>query len=263
MSINGQGQSIATIDKERCLASAFAIGMKIANGLWGGRSFKYWHFDANAGSGWNETVDVPGSPIVFHRIADIYLNNMQREAFFCDINAAAISDVLGRLGSWNRSSFVFQRDNKDVLEVFAERLRQSGEKKQYMIGSIIVDPNGYWYRSKDGKGPPIDGLLEFVKEFPRIDIILNLNTRWRRLALGHDWYQNDVPPRDVLSMLRKKFWLIKRTQYGGDEFMLAVGRNFETGDHKEVGFHKLDSEQGRFWMTMFEGGRQGGLSLDA
>jgi hypothetical protein len=58
MSIGRQGQSVITLDKERGLASALSIGTRIANGVGkrdGGR-FPYWHFDANAGSGWNEEV---------------------------------------------------------------------------------------------------------------------------------------------------------------------------------------------------------------
>lgn len=259
---NGQGQSIATIDKERCLASALSIGMKISNAAFGGRGFKYWHLDANAGSGWNEAVNVEGSPVVFHRMADAYLTKMDREAFFCDIDVEAINGLLVRLGDWNRSSYIFQRDNEQVLEVFAERLRTSGENPAYVIGSILVDPNGYWYRSEEGNGPPTKALIEFTRQFPRIDIILNLNTRWRRLALGHEWYCNDVSPREVLACLNKRHWLIRRTQYSGNEYMLAVGRNLETGDHQAIGFHKLNSEQGKFWMLMFEGGRQSDLDLD-
>lgn len=250
-----QGQSSTTIDKERRIASALSIGMKIVDReAW--NKFTYFHFDANSGCGWNDVVGVDGSPVVFHKMADIFLANMKREAFFCDIDRPAIEKLLNCLGTWNGSSYLFHKDNEEILEVFAERLRTCGENPLYIVGSIIVDPNGYWYRSK-GKGPPIKGLLEFVKEFPRVDIILNLNTRWRRLALAHEWYSNDIPPREVLTSLRKKHWLISRAQYGGDEFMLAVGRNFKTGSHRAVGFHELESEEGRCWMNMFDGKRQG------
>lgn len=258
MGVN-QGQSRATIDKERCIASAFAISMKIVNGKFGHSPFTYFHLDTNAGSGFNEDVKVDGSPIVFHRMADLYMPDMRREAFFCDINADAMRSLHSRLSeNWNRCSYLFQRDNEEVLDVFAERIRNSGERANYVLGSVIVDPNGYWYRSNSGVGPPTKALIEFTRRYPRIDIILNLNTRWRRLAAGHDWY-DDVPPRQVLALLNKKHWLIRRTHYGGNEYMLAVGRNIPTGDHRAIGFHHLDSEQGRFWMTMFEGDRQGEL----
>jgi hypothetical protein len=257
-----QGQSRATIDKERCIASAFAISMKIVNGKFGHSPFTFFHLDTNAGSGFNKDVNVEGSPIVFHRMADLYLPDMKREAFFCDVDEAAMRGLHSRLtDDWNKRSYLFQRDNEEVVQMFDERIRLSRERPEHVLGSVIVDPNGYWYRSKDGIGPPTKALIEFTRRYPKIDIILNLNTRWHRLADGHDWYDG-IPPRQVLASLNKKHWLIKRTQYGGNEYLLAVGRNILTGDHRAVGFHHLDSEQGSTWMTIIEGRRQGDLLND-
>ena len=77
-----QGQSAITIDKERRIGAALSISMRIAEKKFGGGNFRYWHFDANAGSGWNETVNVPGSPIVFWRNAETILKGMRPRPFF-------------------------------------------------------------------------------------------------------------------------------------------------------------------------------------
>lgn len=255
-----QGQSSATLDKERHLASALSISMRILSGKFAGRGYRYWHFDANAGCGWNDEVDVIGSPIVFHRVADQYLIGMDREAFFCDLNSNAIKQLELRLQNESRESqrsFLFPYDNEEVLEVFAEYIRKSGERKEYATGSVIVDPNGYWYRDKNGQGAPIKALTEFTKEFPRIDVILNLNTRAYKLQRSHE--HNVMRPADVLASLNKSDWLVKRTHTGHNEYLLAVGRNFPTGSHLQ--FCKLSSDGGRHIMTMIEGDRQGKLPL--
>lgn len=252
----GQGQSFeATIDKERCLGSALTIGTKIAS-KFNNSGFNYWHFDANAGCGHNRTCDVPGSPIVFHVTADACLNGMPRRAFFCDCDQVQLEELSRRLTpTWKSSSYLLPGDNEESLEVFAECILTSGERPQYAIGSVIVDPNGYWYRNGSGKGPPISALLRFAAKFPRIDIILNLNTRTYRLqrSQGH----LVLPPREVLTLLQKTNWLVRRTHRGGNEWLLAVGRNVVTGDHRGLGFHKLESDAGRNIMTVIEGGRQG------
>lgn len=255
-----QGQSIVTIDKERCLASALTIGMKIADAKLGQWNYPYWHFDANAGSGWNEEVGVDGSPVVFHLIADALLRGLKRRAFFCDHNGNAMNRLYVRLAKWSDTSCCFPSDNEKALAVFAECIRQTENKPDLAIGSVIVDPNGYWYRNANGEGAPVKSLTRFAAEFSRIDIILNLNTRIFKMQRANG--QDVLGPRDVLASLRKKHWLVRRTQAGGDQFLLAVGRNIETGDHQRLGFHQLDSDAGRHIMTLAEGKRQGKLFDD-
>jgi hypothetical protein len=256
--MGGQGQGFeATIDKERCLGAALTIGTKIAS-KFSGSGFSYWHFDANAGCGHNRTCEVPGSPVVFHTVADACLNGMQRRAFFCDHNQVMLDELATRLPlNWKSSSYLLPGDNEDGLEVFSECIQNSGERSSYAIGSVIVDPNGYWYRNGTGEGPPVVGLLRFAAKFPRVDIILNLNVGayWRQRGAG----QHVLPPRDVLASLNKANWLVRYTAHGQNRWLLAVGRNIETGDHRKLGFHKLDSIEGHAVMLKAERGRQGDL----
>jgi hypothetical protein len=250
------GQSLATIDKQRCLASALAISMRVANSKFKG--FTYFHCDANAGSGWNEQVSVDGSPIVFHKLADQYLPDMRRQAFFCDINEDYIKRLNRRLteNRWCDHSHLFAQDNEEVLPVFAQCIRNSGEKPHYAVGSIIVDPNGYFYRNQKGLGAPVASLQEFTSVFKRIDLVLNLNisSYWR--MQGQAWPKPLMAPSEVLRSLNKQYWLVRRTNYGGWEWMLAVGRNVETGAHTRLGFHDIRSDEGRELMARFDGQRQ-------
>ena len=124
-----QGQSTDnTIDKERCFGSALAITAKIANAIairhaaQYGRHNIYWHLDTNSGCGYNNEADVDGSPVVFHKIADRYLPDMRREAFFCDLKQEYLRDLSHRLelGGWAPTSRLLPGDNEKAVEVFRE-----------------------------------------------------------------------------------------------------------------------------------------------
>jgi hypothetical protein len=239
----GQGQSANTIDKERRIAAAISVSMRIANTVFGGKGYRFWHFDANAGCGWNHAVDVPGSPLVFWDAAKTCLTRMQPAAFFCDRDLVAMDQLHARFGQMPEAagSILLPGDNEDGLAAFGASIRRS-EKPHFAIGSVIVDPNGFYYRSAQGIGAPVRALPWFVQEFPRIDIILNLclRTFYLQRGAGHDV----MPPIEVLSSLRKKHWLVSKAG-GQSRHLLVVGRNMPTGDHKSLGFHHWDSETGR------------------
>lgn len=238
-----QGQSIATIDKERRIAAAMSVSMRIANARFGGKGYRFWCFDANAGSGWNHEVGVPGSPAVFWHVAQICLTRMQPAPFFCDRDLVAMEQLRARLGHLPEAagSILLPGDNEDGLAAFAEAIRRS-ETPRFAVGAVIIDPNGYFYRNAKGIGAPVKTLMWFVQEFPRIDIILNLCLRTFHLqrGVGHDV----MPPVDVLASLNKQHWLVARAG-GQSRHLLAIGRNMATGDHKALGLYDVDSEMGR------------------
>jgi hypothetical protein len=257
VTVDDHGQSRATIDKERRIGALLATNMRIIGRRFGGSRFRYFHFDANAGSGWNDLIDVPGSPRVFWDLADQYLQNMPFRAFFAEIIKSRTMALLQAIPpAYKHCSFVFPSDNEEVLQVFAECIRRY-ERPDKAMGSILIDPNGWFYRNAKGEGPPLAGLRDFANEFPRIDIALNINSRTYQLqhASGH----NVQSPEDVLQSLNKNHWLVSEATYGHSRFLLAVGRNFNTGSHRGLGMHALDSAEGRYIMNRAEGGRQGGL----
>jgi len=254
-----QGQSLATIDKERRIGAALSVSMRIASRALGGKGYTFWHFDANAGSGWNEKINTPGSPLVFWQVADVCLSGFKPAAFFCDLDVDAMRRLQSRLRSIPGSasaSYLLPGDNQEGLEVFAECIRRS-EKTKYAMGSVVIDPNGYYYRNPKGIGAPIYALQWFCREFPRIDIVLNLNIRTYQLqaSQGH----NVLPPREVLYGLNRKHWLVAQAHVSTGRFLLAVGRNFETGDHKNLQLYRHDSAEGEYILNMADGKRQGVL----
>jgi hypothetical protein len=254
---NTQGQSCATIDKQRRISSALAVSMRIADG-WASkkkRRFTYWHFDANCGSGHNDDFDVPGSPIVFHAMADKHLKWMDRKAFFCDIHEGRIAELKDRLYD-NELHFLrstlLPGDNETALDFFRKSICTYERNPQFAMGTMLFDPNGYWYRGQDKNGPPIDGVHSFVRDFPRIDIVLNLNTRQYKLQGAHPWSSGTPSPRELLASL-KQYWLVGLTQKSGNQFLLAVGRNMETNGHPGVKLFDIRSEEGQEIMAKVEG----------
>lgn len=252
-----QGQSLATIDKERRIGAALSVGMRIASAKFADRGFRYWHWDGNCGSGKNAAFNTPGSPVVFWQVSEICLRGLRPAAFFCDIDRDAMRQLHATLkqnSDWAARSYLLPGDNQDALEVFAECIRKH-ENPRFAVGSVLVDPNGYYYRNAQGIGAPIHALQWFCREFPRIDIILNLNVRAYQLQAksGH----RVLPPRDVLISLNKSHWLVSRNAKNkGDRFLLAIGRNTPTKEMRTLQLYDQHSELGKFILNWAEGKNQ-------
>lgn len=234
-----QGQSISTIDKERRIGAALSVGMRIANARFGGKRYPFWFLDANCGTGHNAEVNVRGSPLVFWDVSRMCLPLMLPVAHFCDHNADAISQLKRRFAHMADASdaTVWHCDNGIALRAFANRIQQQ-ENPQFAIGSVLFDPNGYFWHTQ----VPVGELEWFTTQFPRIDIILNLNIRTYHLQRGAG--HAVLPPAEVLASLHRSNWLVARAG-GQNRHLLAVGRNIPTGDHKALGFYKAESEIGQ------------------
>jgi hypothetical protein len=261
MKTNTQGQSCATIDKQRRISSALVVSMQLAEAA--GQKYlmakkgknrpdraTYWHFDANAGCGWNDEFDVPGSPLVFHCMADKYLRSLNRDAIFCDIDRDRIKELRERLSeqkSYEYTSMCLNIDNETALGVFRDKILNSGENPKYAVGTIIIDPNGYWHRSENNVGPPVEGLQDFAVKFPRIDIIINISTRICRMMMGHKRnghpaFQDVQWPREILISL-KRHWIIGWSPTG-NQFLIGVGRSMPVREHARLGLYDMDGPEG-------------------
>jgi len=270
-----QGQSVKTLDKERKIGAAESIGMTIVNGMarhhaWR-RSKPYFHLDLNAGSGWNDIAGCPGSPFVFLELAQQKITHLPLYAWFCDINPDTVGKLerlLVRHGHLPQLGVsLICDDNRSVIQRFAEQIRRR-ERPEYALGSLLCDPNAWFHRNAKGEGVPVQEILEFAAEFPRIDIILNVNYRIYHCHRGagikmpNSAHARMLTPEQIRTALGREHWLVSRQHHGpGDSFWLAIGRNCKTGDYTKLGLHHWESEHGRMIMQIVEGFRQGELEV--
>lgn len=259
-----QGQSLVTIDKIRGIGSALSIGMRTAAARFAWAP--YHHADTNAGSGMNEEVSalvgepVPGSPVVAVRTAEA-VGLPKFRGMFCEMDKDRAKTLATQHLGGRRDCTVFCGDNAEFVGVFAESIRRSGDKSQYAVGSIVVDPNGWFTRNKNNSGVPVRQLLAFAQEFPRVDVVLNLNVRTYQMMRQHPSFDPMSAP-EIMAALGKAHWLLSAPKsVGGDKFIIMIGRNFATGDHRRLGLFRADSEEGRAALQAVEPKRQGALSL--
>src|SRR5215471_9769005 len=99
----GQGQSLSTLDKERQFGAMFDMQFQIV--LRKCPRSIYRHIDLNAGSGWNDAFDVPGTPSVFVQLADEILGEKWQALFF-ERNPLLMAQLKERLGAHPRCVFV-------------------------------------------------------------------------------------------------------------------------------------------------------------
>ena len=178
--------------------------------------------------------------------------------FFCDINKETIGKLSKRLEGDSEaaaSSVLLNGDNNDAIDVFAEMVRRN-ETAKMAVGCVLIDPNGYFYPTQ----VPAAKLDAFCGEFERIDLIMNLNLRTFNMqrAQGHAV----MAPSLLLRSLRKKHWLVAQANVGQARFLLVVGRNFQTGDHKALGLHDLTSDIGQQIINRADGQRQYGMEYE-
>lgn len=235
-----QGQSDATKHKNRGFASAFAINLTICRkgkSEWH-RTRPYFHFDLNAGSGWNHEVNQPrgvmGSPLAFLAAAES-ANKPEFVAHFVeqdDARGKALAKRPKILG--DRRCFVHIGDNADFVPAIPAIVRRNGEKTEYARGSILIDPNG-------PTGAPWDEVAAVSMICPRLDLFINWSgTAMKRLPDGHE---KRLEVDDLPTLFHKEAWLV-RIPHGPWQWSLLLGRNYRTGDHKAAGFMHWDSAEG-------------------
>ena len=141
-SFQGQGQSdLATEAKVRGLSYALAINLRIYAQKFAATKFRYWHFDLNAGSGFNDQVGCIGSPLTF--LAQAAQIGVERYfAGFCDIDADRVKALLSRPEVSNdERAFVFHGDNAALVGAIPSIIADRGERVEYALGTVVSDDN--------------------------------------------------------------------------------------------------------------------------
>jgi three-Cys-motif partner protein len=228
-----QGQSRDTEWKERGILSAIAINFQIATAKlpWA----PYFHFDLHAGCGWNHEFGVMGSPLAFWNVAETS-GHARPIGHFVELDAGRAAELRARPEiKGRRDCFVHHEDNADFCSLIPDIIRAAGDKPQYAIGSILIDPNG-------PIAVPYDAIAEVLRQCPRLDVIYNFpGTGTKRLPDGH---RQKITINDIPALFSKEHWLIRK-QVGPWQWSLMIGRNLKTRDYPSLGFYHWESDRGQ------------------
>ncbi len=249
-----QGQGNGTLYKEQGYADIFRMSLRISKAP-SVAQWPYRHLDLNSGSGWNEEAHCEGSPIVFLREAVEVFRPGPINAYFCDINGESIGHLEGACHEFIRqldSCTVTAKatDNGTFLDEVAASIREEERRPDLAIGTCVCDPNGF-------KGFPLESLVRFAHDFPRIDIVLNINCNLFRSVEGCKT-STKLPPKSVeafrrwptvpemIDALGRVCWMIRNPQrVSGHAFTQLIGRTLGTGKRAFGGFFSLDSPEGQ------------------
>lgn len=244
-----QGQSGYTRFKEERFAPTLAQSLLISKAIPVAR-YPYYHVDLNCGGGFNESVQVAGSPLNFlsaverHQRTNFY-------AFFVDHDPDCIRKLIAlpEVEAHSQRVFTFPYDNSEVLSVVAEFVAKQERNPHFAMGSILIDPNGYH------KGVPWDALRTFCQAHPRFDLFLNLNTRTFRLERAHieagatGWTAKRLQPiSGFAEWFNRPHWMwTTECQIAGSSWIQLVGRTIRTQSigYSHLGFYDSQSERGR------------------
>ena len=248
-----QGQSKVTPDKLRGLAATLTINLQIFQRSFAEKHWaRYFHFDLNAGCGMNEKAGCVGSPLAFLSAAE-GAGCRRFSAWFVDLDKGACQQLAERPSVGKevaaRRVAIYQGDNAAFTRRIPDLIEARGENPAMAFGTVLTDPNGT-------KGLPLDELVRLAARCHRLDLIINWNAaQWKREAVIEErasapGFNNREQARIRLATAlerleqHKKHWLV-RENLGKSQFIMLIGRNYDTGEYRKLGFHRRESELGK------------------
>lgn len=237
-----QGQSRFTAHKIAGFEAALTQNLSIVRVIGAPR---YFHFDLNAGSGWNDKAGCYGSPIAFREAAN--KAGMPAALSFCCEMDLPSARRLQKKTEGDRQTYVVAGRNQDFVGMIPYIIKRYGCALGEAYGSILLDPND---QRRDAI--PYEELRHVTACCPRLDVFFNFpQLAIKRMSasvqkgtlkpeFAKDCFDIDEM-RDVIG--RDHLW-IKQTPAMGN-FALVVGRNFAKVSHdRKTGLHPWDSELG-------------------
>lgn len=180
------------------------------------------YIDTNAGSGYNETVECEGSPLVF--LNEAKRRGINYHAYLIEKDPALSAELTARVTSYNATSIC--GDNKDVVPDILNEIPKNS------LGLIYVDPNGI----------PDWQMIANASQARYLDILIRFNS----VALIRNHSNGHLPLSDYLPSIKKQY------RYGKDYYhsdrwhwSFLLGMNYEFGGWKKRGWHNLDTPEGQ------------------
>ncbi len=241
-----QGQGKFTANKIRCFEASFKQNVSVvASAL---KSKTYFHFDMNAGCGWNEKANCRGSPLAF-RVAANEAGMPNAFAFCCELDSVSAQQLAQRTKK-DRYTFVIHGRNQVFANLVPHIIKRYGVNPKDAYGSVLVDPNDH-----NKCGIPFDELRSLTEKCPRLDVffhfpqlaIKRVTGAIRKGVLDASHSANCFSIEDMPQIIGKKHLWIKQTPEMGN-FALVVGRNTPNiKSDKRTGLAEWNSEMGVYY----------------
>lgn len=235
-SFKGQGQSsLATEAKVRGISYALAINLNIFTAKFSRTRYCYWHFDLNAGSGFNDQVGCIGTPLTF--LAQAKAAGLDRYfAAFCDIDKDRVTELMLRPEVANdERAFVMHGDNSELCAAIPHIIEARGERPEHALGTILSDDNAV--------GIPVAALSRLTGGCPKLDIVIHWNSTAHKRVLRAMPASRLMSLPEAISAIRKPHWWI-REPVGVHGFTLLVGRGVDIAPPRALGFHRVGTHFG-------------------
>jgi len=256
-----EGQSAYTWVKQERFGPPLAQSLRISTAP-SVAGWPYYHVDLNAGGGSNDLVPgapVEGSPLNFLRAVE-RTGRWNVQVFFVDNDLDKIKELIAQralLAFPSDRLTIHHGDNAELLPVVREVIYRRERRPDCAMGSILIDPNG-WHG-----GVPWEALRAFCLEFPRFDLLLNLNVRTFRLEeaqknIGRGKWANLVvrPPAGFRQWFNRPHWMwTEPMQIGiGSTWIQGVARTMPTAQtgYRSLGYYDDQSERGRAILATFD-----------
>lgn len=238
--------SEATQFKQDGFAAFLDYHLRLANAVCNRRSgyypSTYFYADMNAGPGHNDSVDIPGSPVIFldavKQVSTTKNYNMKHETYFIEQNTEYTDRLKTTINMLNSNSAIINGNHKEELIPICNKL------KVKTLGLIYHDPNGEIsfdtlkkvFFNKRGYTHTIDLLIRVSATTLKRD-----RTRHPKLKDKHKSLS------EYIKEINKTTWLIKKPEEN-DKFQwtFIFGTNYANMNaYKKKGFFRLETEEGQ------------------
>lgn len=230
---NGVGHSSATAEKQQALEAVLSMHINVVKSIlsrWPKYPRPYHYIDTNAGTGYNDQEDCPGSPVVFLKTATRI--NVPIWARFIEINAGNRVFLDGCTGCFPGNHLSITGDNQKELPTLMDQLPRNA------YGIIYCDPNGINHDHLD-----MLAAASVHINCKKMDILI----RCAGSAVKRTQHLTGLKLLDYVSGIEKKHWLVQRVSSSDRwQWTFLLGSNWpDMPTYKKHGFIRLDSDEGK------------------
>lgn len=199
--------------------------------------------ETNSGSGYNEHVDITGSPIIFRDATAEY--GVKAARFLCDKSDVAIESLKLKMGE-DRNTFYYPMDNSEFLDNLPEQvaLKAGIINPSHVRGLVYVDPNGIT------EGFPLNALIRMTQIMAGFDIVINYpsTTAKRCKAAFPNESGKYLSVSELIKSFNKKRCFV-REPHGANQWTLMLLTNYDrfalSTQMRQHGFRDANSESGK------------------